>query len=528
MKKINNPGDESFVQKFSSEIYSIKNDLFDREAFDKIKSHSKKLIQTEKEIAEEYDYEQIKEMQQDLYSALYKYTPEKRKEHEMKGSHLLNREMIDSITSAQEYKELRAMTKLDEISSAIGTEYFVEEIKAKLEEMKKHMENMQALADMEAELSDMEGEGEEAQGVGEGEGDEDEGDGKEGSGKSKKKYTLEEAKKKYEEFRKKASDELKEDSERIQKTINRIVAGVKDEVKETSEMISNWGLEKSGGFTKKPYHEKMQLIDRLRNSSKLKKLAELAGRFKRIMAMKQHEKVKQGVEDTHSIKPGRDVHRLIPSELQRLLNPDTETWFMSDFMEGKTLQYELRGKEKKAKGPIIICIDSSGSMHGTPEVWSKAVALALLDLAREQKRDFYCIHFSSGYRQQNLHVNEFLKEDPYNIEEILDLAEYFESGGTEFEPPLDLSRTKIGTDQRYSKADIIFVTDGNSAVRDGWLTEFNNWKADNKVVIYGVLINSGWNTETTMKEFCDEIHYLSDIKSTTDSEQVVFSLFESI
>ena len=129
---------------------------------------------------------------------------------------------------------------------------------------------------------------------------------------------------------------------------------------------------------------------------------------------------------------------------------------MPYFVSGYFRLYEIEGKQKKGKGPIVTCIDSSGSMDGTPEIWAKAVALTLLEIAKEQKRDFFCIHFSSGYRGNNLHTNSFPKDAPFEIEQLIDMAEYFEAGGTEIEPPLDLSREKIGTETNYEKADIIF------------------------------------------------------------------------
>lgn len=41
------------------------------------------------------------------------------------------------------------------------------------------------------------------------------------------------------------------------------------------------------------------------------------------------------------------------------------------------------------------CEDGSGSMSGDPEIWAKAVGLALYKIAQFQKREFYGIHFGS-------------------------------------------------------------------------------------------------------------------------------------
>jgi hypothetical protein len=65
---------------------------------------------------------------------------------------------------------------------------------------------------------------------------------------------------------------------------------------------------------------------------------------------------------------GGDLARILPSEMLRFLDPLTEDKAMLDLIEGRMLQYEIRGKQKKGKGPIVICIDSSGSMDGSPEI----------------------------------------------------------------------------------------------------------------------------------------------------------------
>jgi uncharacterized protein with von Willebrand factor type A (vWA) domain len=106
------------------------------------------------------------------------------------------------------------------------------------------------------------------------------------------------------------------------------------------------------------------------------------------------------------------------------------------------------------------------------------------------------------------------------------MAEYFERGGTEFEPALNLARQKIGTDKLFQKADIVFITDGQAVIRDTWLAEFKQWKKDNKVNIYSVLIDSWDNSDATLKQFSDRVDKLSNIKESQDDLAV--SLFTDI
>ena len=127
---------------------------------------------------------------------------------------------------------------------------------------------------------------------------------------------------------------------------------------------------------------------------------------------------------------------------------------------------------------------------------------------------------------EQLHTNEFLKNAPFDIEQMIDMAEYFENGGTEFEPPLDWARTKIGEAKTWSKADIIFITDGESAVQQAWLDNFKAWKKDNKVAIYSILIDSSANTAVVLNLFSDKVEKLSNMKQ--DADDLAVNIFTDI
>lgn len=509
------PKEDGFLDgKLAYTPFSIHNDSFDIRYFQELKEHSPKLLETEEKGTKEYG--QFPELQQDLYDALFKYEPELNDLSAMKRDFLLNRKIMEQMMELQRYKELRAITQLDIVNSTIGTELLSDEAMKLVKELKKERE---ALQDMVDAGNSMDAAQQAAQGQGQGE----DTDGTGGEARSQEELDLEEAEKRYEE----AMEHFEELTERkdFEKAVNQMIAKVKDTVKETSEMISNWGLERSESFQKKSPHEKMELLNKLRNSEKLKKIAKLAGRYRKLAQVHRKEKVKQGLDSVYSLKQGNDISQLIPSEIMRLLTPATRKQFLLDLLEGKTLQYEIEGKQKKGKGPIICCIDSSGSMDGVPEIFAKAVALVLLEIAKEQKRDFYCIHFSSGWRNQNLHTNEFLKADSFNVEELLDLASYFEGGGTEFSPPLDLARQKIGSDKLYDKADIVFITDGESVVQDSWLKEYKEWKSSNKVNIYSVLIDSYDNSVATIRKFSDRVDKLSNVRESDHNDEIALDLF---
>ena len=132
-----------------------------------------------------------------------------------------------------------------------------------------------------------------------------------------------------------------------------------------------------------------------------------------------------------------------------------------------------------------------------------------------QKRNYFAIHFESEHDKTLLHTNEFLKTDPYNINEVLDLAEYFCGGGTLFHPALELAQDKINMEKEFSKADIIFITDGESTVSDEFAEQFRAWKKQKNVKKQ--LIDEMKNSEifkTVMDRFPDA--ELIDVNSNKD------------
>lgn len=336
--------------------YSIDNDPMDIRHFEELKTHSKELLKSEEAGSKEYP--QFPEAQQDMYDALYKNNPDINEEWMMKREFLLNRKIIEKLTDSPRYKELRVMTTLDVVNSTVGTQLMSEEMIKLIKELQKEREALQGVVDAAGAMAQAQAN---AQGKGQ-------PGGKNGPGKGKKteELTLEQAKEKYDQ----AMEKFQELTNRpeFKQSIDKITARVQDQVRETSDLISNWGLESSGSFQRKSAQQKMELLNRLRNSSKLRKIAQLAGRFRRLAQLHKRERIKTGQDEMYTINQGNNIARLIPSEMLRLLHPSTRMPFLLDLLEGKTLEYKIQGKQKKGKGPVIIALDSSGSMDGVPEI----------------------------------------------------------------------------------------------------------------------------------------------------------------
>jgi uncharacterized protein with von Willebrand factor type A (vWA) domain len=242
---------------------------------------------------------------------------------------------------------------------------------------------------------------------------------------------------------------------------------VAKELEDAAEETEHWSLTLGTGY-RSPAGRKLELGRRLAGNEKLKKLVQMVGRMK-FHALALRKKIFERVtEEVLEVERGDALNRLLPHELVTLHHPVLRREFQRRFLDQELLQYSLRGIEEKGKGPVVVCLDGSSSMAGEKEIWSKAVTLTLLEIARRQRRLFCSICFSS--EDAPLAVLEMNPRERYEVEmeKVMDLAEYFPGGGTDFKKPLEAALACL-RQSRYKRGDIVFITDGECQVPPAWV-----------------------------------------------------------
>jgi uncharacterized protein with von Willebrand factor type A (vWA) domain len=151
-------------------------------------------------------------------------------------------------------------------------------------------------------------------------------------------------------------------------------------------------------------------------------------------------------------------------------------------------------------------------MMGDKEVWAKALALTLLEIARRQRRLFRSICFSSA--DTPLQILDLNPRERYEVEmdKVMELAEYFPGGGTDFEKPLDAARECV-RQSRFKRGDIVFITDGECQVRPDWAEQFRADKDELGFSLFSILIDVGSSSMNVLKEFSDKITTVSRLTS---------------
>lgn len=284
-----------------------------------------------------------------------------------------------------------------------------------------------------------------------------------------------------------------------------------------SNTVKFWGLD-DGKLNPTSYDEKIAVASKLRTFKKIKKLSEMVGRFRASASNLQKKKTKEEGQEMYGVQLGNEIHKVLPSEKLFLTNKKTKRSFYKKYYQKELLSYKYKNSKVSSKGPIICCIDTSTSMEGDHEVWSKSVAMALLDIAYKQKREFVAILFS--YR-----VGDVIEFNKNKVEpsKIYNLATSFYGSGTNFIEPLTES-LKLINKAKYKYADIVFITDGEAPLDDDFIDYFNHQKEEKQFRM--ITVNVSDKREEALDKINDTQMLLKDLtdESVEETNEVLFTI----
>lgn len=445
----------------------------------------------------------FKELLGDIWAGFYKMNPELDNAEDVDIKLKSNYNIMNKIMNEEFYQKHHQSTQLDDMLSIIGTremgertvEWFDEELQ-KNEQMKEQLQQIQLLNEkIEKEQKESsKNQDADKQAVNEPTQDENELGSLLG------------------EFASNVQNSLDSNGTELMEALSEGMEKA-EQTKDNLEKLFGGRARGSGesDLEKIPLRDKIKLAELISKNHKLKRIADWAGRFKRIARSKHKSLFTEGVS-RGGVTLGNDLRNVLPSEIFLYFDKRTKDDFVKRFDEKKLLQYETSGKDNLGQGSIILCLDQSGSMSGLDEQ-SKAFALALMSIARRQGRNFVYIPFSKSTGAVRTFIKGKIK--PF---EMIDIATSFLNGGTSFEPPLKEALKVISKD-KFNDGDIIFVTDGESSVSTSFVDEFNKTKKNKSFSVMSLVIGRG--NETTVKQFSDEV-----VKINEFNENGAFEAFE--
>ena len=175
----------------------------------------------------------------------------------------------------------------------------------------------------------------------------------------------------------------------------RAIAAAAGEVKELKEAEGMLGMGAGAPGEKRDPKAVAEAFNRIRNNPTLRRICEAAGRFRRVAQSRQRLKAIHGFDDVVGVELGGDLARVLPHELAKLDVEELELDMLRRLAERQAMCRELAAVEPVGKGPIIVTLDESGSMHSKIEN-AKGLALSLAWIARQQKRWCALVAYSGG------------------------------------------------------------------------------------------------------------------------------------
>ena len=296
-------------------------------------------------------------------------------------------------------------------------------------------------------------------------------------------------------------------------------ASTVDALEAQVEAFSGWGRGAGAGMPT-AQDVKAALAQRLEQSEKLQALAREAGRMRRIAVQKQKTRVDHGADEVSDIDRGADLARVLPTELGKLADPARFLEFARGLTERSLLQYRLRGKEALGRGPLVVCLDQSSSMDGDKEIWSKALALALLQVATMQRRTYRVLHFNEGV----VRVDDWAPGSVAPLALVESMVE-FVGGGTEFEPPLEAALEAIQREHDLKRADVVLVTDGEASVSADFAEGWRKARGKLGFTTYAVYVDApGGVVPEVLETLADKTIGLADITQDTQATETLLGL----
>ncbi len=500
-----------------TETASVERDRFDEASFAEVRAAMPGIEKQILELSRENDY--VEDFTEDFFNLANKADPNVRDPRDMAPSHGPNAGMIGSFEAMPEMQQLRTQTANDQYASAMAVVAMGEEIKEAYASMAAAREAAEAERQRREEAAAA------AQAARDAADAADAAEGTDGEGEAQ------EAADAAGQAAQQASTAALEAAQKLADEMAKAQAGMKPSVasaakqaaaaaEEESELMSAFGVE-DGELQRMSFQERADLATALRNN-RLAKFAKLIGAFRQMAAAEQRRRVSTVSDEIVGVKLGDDLTRLTPQEMVNLAVPETEDDFWRRWVDHELLVYDLAGKERQGRGPIVMVVDESGSMGspfgplGTREAWSKAFALSLCDQARRQNRDFHYIGFSSAGQQWQLEFPGGKSE----LAKVIEMTEHFFSGGTSYEGPLGMALDIINSHYNVTgspKPDVVFVSDDEyGSLDEDFMHRWVTTKDRTGLRCFGVAIAAGYGG--AMAAVSDDVRSLLDM--TSDPREV--------
>jgi uncharacterized protein with von Willebrand factor type A (vWA) domain len=303
----------------------------------------------------------------------------------------------------------------------------------------------------------------------------------------------------------------------VLRAAGRAVKNAGSEVGEMREATSALGLG-AGCPGRNDPQRIAELFRRVRSDATLRRICDLAGRFRRVAQGRQRRKVRHGLDDIVGIEMSNEISRLLPVELSRLVDPDLELDALRRLAEAQSLCREHHSLEPVGKGPIICVVDESSSMDGEKCHTAKALALTLAWIARQQRRWCGLVAYSGDSGERLL----ALPPARWDETALCDwLSAFIGCGSTLDVPVREMPEFYRRLGAPPGVTDVIFVTDAQCRIPAPDCAAFVQWKRSVQARLHSLVLD---NPPGDLATISDEVHAVTSLAAESEAVGRVLSL----
>lgn len=309
----------------------------------------------------------------------------------------------------------------------------------------------------------------------------------------------------------------------IEKAISDAVKKASGEVDEVNDMREAFGSGGNGDGARSgevDSRRTIELFNRAKRDNDLKRISQLAGRYRRIAQSVQQSKVKRGQDDMVGVEMGGKFSQLLASERFKLACgiPEIEDAATMRLLEHRAMVRDHRKNEPIGAGPIVVVCDESGSMNGEPIHQAKAISLAMYWLAKQQNRWCCLMGFSGGDKPNLLTLKPSEKQDM--TDKVFDWCTHFFSGGNECDLPIyEMPALWDKLDAPEGKTDVLMVTDAHAEASELGISEWNEWKANSQAKVTTICIGGYLDEENctgTIPAISDNVEFCRELNDIAE------------
>lgn len=231
-------------------------------------------------------------------------------------------------------------------------------------------------------------------------------------------------------------------------------------------------------------------------------LLKIIGNLIQDRAEKAARKFRHDSGEVAEVGQGSEIDRLLDEELAALVDSN-DALGLARYADDQMDQIEVDQKESAVKGDVIILFDESGSMGSkvspnapdgcTREAEAKGLTIAIAHAMLKDRRTVRVLFFQSSVTHRieitPADISRRVNGMPVASAKLAEIAARGLGGGTLFDGPLNEAIDTLEAG-RMPGADVLMLTDGESAVSDRTKARVEAIRAAHGVTFYALAIGS--------------------------------------